>query len=321
MYSTPIMGLAQLGRDPPAGCTTLLRQAASTTAAVVATIERATTQRPNRTVMKSLMTREVKEAVDSLLAERARTRPPDGAIHAWLTPGVVSNGLSARAIKVAPSSEEQYDVAVRQYFEFCLLSRESRWTDPFMIDFNSEDKLLWIACWLQWQMKNGSNIDNSCSGLRHFLLKLGLDVSFFDDPQLKRVRESVRLSADELIAKRRLNMKSPIPIQMLWSIMRDLGSRQNDTRPEFERVKLLGLVALIMYEYGYGLRISNLASSHGRCTHTMRCEAVIFFFTDHLNPLSHDKGFYAYERGLAPREHLMLCPVLARITDVNPHQR
>ena len=44
LYSTPIMGLAQLGRDPQAGCTTLLRQATRTTAAVVATIEQATTQ-------------------------------------------------------------------------------------------------------------------------------------------------------------------------------------------------------------------------------------------------------------------------------------
>ena len=63
------------------------------------------------------------------------------------------------------------------------------------------------------------------------------------------------------LALRQRTEKSVAPIEFLWTVMHHFGPRASDDRSEFDRVKEIGLVAMVMYEYGYGLRIGNLAVS------------------------------------------------------------
>ena len=86
-----------------------------------------------------------------------------------------------------------------------------------------------------------------------------------------------------------------VPIEFLWTVMHHFGPRDNDDRSEFDRVKEIGLVAMVMYEYGYGLRIGNLATSHGRSDHTFRCDNVIFHFADPDDANALPRAMYAHE--------------------------
>jgi len=245
--------------------------------------------------MKRLMTVEVDDAIAQLRADTSGTDDDFVALRTWLGDTTVTDGLEAHAQQVAESSAVQYDMAVRQYFQFCTRTRGTKWSDPFMLHFSYEEKVLWVTCWLQWQNSKGSNVDNSCSGLRFFFKRLRQPVDFFDDPRLRNVKDASRLSAMDLILKRQKNHKTLVPIEMLWTIMRNLGPRTPDDRSPFDRVLMYALLALIMYEYGYGLRISNLAVSNGRSTHTLLVDTVKFYFTDYIDPSAPDKGFYAFE--------------------------
>jgi hypothetical protein len=86
-----------------------------------------------------------------------------------------------------------------------------------------------------------------------------------------------------------------VPIEFLWTVMHHFGPRASDDRSEFDRVKEIGLVAMVMYEYGYGLRIGNLAVSNGRSDHTLRCDHVIFHFADPDDANALPRAMYAHE--------------------------
>ena len=77
--------------------------------------------------------------------------------------------------------------------------------------------------------------------------------------------------------------------------MHHFGPRESDTRSEFDRVKEIGLVAMVMYEYGYGLRIGNLAVSNGNSNHTLLCDHVIFHFADPDDANALPRAMYAHE--------------------------
>ena len=77
--------------------------------------------------------------------------------------------------------------------------------------------------------------------------------------------------------------------------MHHFGPRESDVRSEFDRVKEMGLVAMVMFEYGYGLRIGNLAVSNGNSNHTLLCDHVIFHFADPDDANALPRAMYAHE--------------------------
>jgi hypothetical protein len=222
----------------------------------------------DRPAMKRKMAATVADAVATLRASQAGLGTDYNSIRSWLGDFMVTTSLDSMVPSVSANTADQYDVSVRQYFEFCSHAGETPWRDPFLLHLSDPEKVLWLTCWLHWQTARGSNLAQSCSGLRKFFETNGQPVDFFDDPKLKEVKASARLSAADYLALRQRTEKSVVPVEFLWTVMHHFGPRADDDRSAFDQVKEVGLVAMVMYEYGYGLRISNLAVSGGRTTHT-----------------------------------------------------
>ena len=74
---------------------------------------------------------------------------------------IVDSSLKSMIPRVAKSTAEQYDVSVRQYFEFCTHAGPTPWTDPFLLHMSRAEKVLGLSCWLHWQHDRGSTIAQS----------------------------------------------------------------------------------------------------------------------------------------------------------------
>ena len=251
--------------------------------------------RGDRKAMKRQMTTTVTDAVAQLRATTSGLGEGYHSIRSWMGDWLVNSSLESMTPQVANSTAEQYDISVRQYFEFCTHAGHTPWTDPFLLHMSVAEKVLWLSCWLHWQHERGSNIAQSCSGLRKFFERNGQPIDFFDDPKLKQVKASTRPTAAAQLALRQRTEKSVVPIEFLWTVMHHFGPRESDDRSEFDRVKEIGLVAMVMYEYGYGLRIGDLAISNGRSDHTLRCDHVIFHFADPDDANALPRAMYAHE--------------------------
>jgi hypothetical protein len=245
--------------------------------------------------MKRRMTATVTDAVAQLRATTAGLGEGYHSIRSWMGDWLVDSSLESMIPQVAASTAAQYDISVRQYFEFCTHASHTPWSDPFLLHLSTVEKGLWLSCWLHWQHDRGSSITQSCSGLRKFFEQNGQPIDFFDDPRLKQVKASTRPSAAAQLALRQRTEKSVVPIEFLWTVMHHFGPRESDVRSEFDRVKEIGLVAMVMYEYGYGLRIGNLAVSNGNSNHTLLCDHVIFHFADPDDANALPRAMYAHE--------------------------
>ena len=253
------------------------------------------TNRGERKAMKRRMTATVTDAVAQLRATTAGLGEGYHSIRSWMGDWLVDSSLESMIPQVAASTAAQYDISVRQYFEFCTHASHTPWSDPFLLHLSTAEKGLWLSCWLHWQHDRGSSITQSCSGLRKFFEQNGQPIDFFDDPRLKQVKASTRPSAAAQLALRQRTEKSVVPIEFLWTVMHHFGPRESDVRSEFDRVKEIGLVAMVMYEYGYGLRIGNLAVSNGNSNHTLLCDHVIFHFADPDDANALPRAMYAHE--------------------------
>ena len=272
----------------------------------------------DRPAMKRKMAATVADAVATLRASQAGLGTDYNSIRSWLGDFMVTTSLDSMVPSVSANTADQYDVSVRQYFEFCSHAGETPWRDPFLLHLSDPEKVLWLTCWLHWQTARGSNLAQSCSGLRKFFETNGQPVDFFDDPKLKEVKASARLSAADYLALRQRTEKSVVPVEFLWTVMHHFGPRADDDRSAFDQVKEVGLVAMVMYEYGYGLRISNLAVSGGRTTHTLISDHVIFHFEnpDDVNALP--RAMYAHELWQHKGEHWCTTESLISVTMTHP---
>ena len=75
-----------------------------------------------------------------------------------------------------------------------------------------------------------------------------------------------------------------------------LGPRESDDRSEFDRVKEIGVVAMVMYKYGYGPRIGQSGGQQWPIrSHTLWCDHVIFHFADSDDANALPRAIYAHE--------------------------
>jgi hypothetical protein len=161
--------------------------------------------------MKRRMTATVTDAVAQLRATTAGLGEGYHSIRSWMGNWMVDSSLASMIPQVAASTTAQYDISVRQYFEFCTHAGHTPWSDPFLLHLSAAEKVLWLSCWLHWQHDRGSSLAQSCSRLRKFFEQNGQPVDFFDDPKLKQVKASTRPSAAAQLALRQRTEKSAVP--------------------------------------------------------------------------------------------------------------